>query len=185
MSYSSGSFATKSRMHVDPRSLAPVRSRPARPADKSPIALFVAGRPQYATLYALGQLERIEAVRQGVPAQVLATLADTMQVTRDQVFAWAGIPRATANRKLRASAPLSQDESERVLGIARLVGLVEQVVAESGRPEGFDAATWTAGWLAQPVAALGGKTPGGFMDTADGRELVASLIAQMQSGAYA
>ncbi len=172
-------------MHVDPRSLAPVRSRPARTADKSPMARFVAGRPQYATLYALGQLERIEAVRQGIPAQVLATLADTMQVTRDQVFAWAGIPRATANRKLRASAPLSQDESERALGIARLVGLVEQVVAESGRPEGFDAATWTAGWLAQPVAALGGKTPGAFMDTADGRDLVASLIAQMQSGAYA
>ena len=172
-------------MHADPRSLAPARSRPARNAGKSPMARFIAGQPQYATLYTLGQVERIDVVRQGVPAQVLATLADDMQVTRDQVFAWAGIPRATANRKIRASAALSQDESERVLGIARLVGLVEQVVAESGMPADFDAATWTAGWLAQPVAALGGKSPGDFMDTADGRDLVASLIAQMQSGAYA
>ena len=172
-------------MHAEPRSLTPSRARSARSAGKSPMARFVAGQPQYATLYALGQMERIEAVRQGVPAQVLATLADNMRVTRDQVFAWAGIPRATANRKLRASAPLSQDESERVLGIARLVGLVEQVVAESGTPEDFDAATWTAAWLAQPVAALGGKRPGEFIDTADGRDLVAGLIAQMQSGAYA
>ena len=172
-------------MRTDPRSLAPVGSRPARNAGKSPMARFIAGRPQYATLYTLGQVERIDVVRQGVPAQVLATLADDMQVTRDQVFAWAGIPRATANRKIRSSAALSQDESERVLGIARLVGLVEQVVAESGRPADFDAATWTAGWLAQSVAALGGKSPGDFMDTADGRDLVASLIAQMQSGAYA
>ena len=172
-------------MHVNPRSLASLRSRHAPSAGKSPMARFAAGQPQYARLYALGQMERIEAVRQGVPAQVLATLADSMQVTRDQVFAWAGIPRATANRKLRASTLLSLDESERVLGIARLVGLVEQVVAESGTPEGFDAATWTAGWLSQPVAALGGKSPGAFMDTADGRDLVASLIAQMQSGAYA
>ena len=149
------------------------------------MARFVAGQPQFATLYALGQMERIEAVRQGVPAQVLATLADSMKVTREQVFSWAGIPRATANRKLRASSPLSQDESERVLAIARLVGLIEQVVAESGSPENFDAATWTAGWLSQPVAALGGKSPGAFLDTADGRDLVSGLIAQMQSGAYA
>jgi uncharacterized protein (DUF2384 family) len=47
-------------------------------------------------------------------------LADTIRVTRDQVFTWAGIARATANRKLRESAPISRDESERVLGIAHL-----------------------------------------------------------------
>lgn len=136
-------------------------------------------------LFTLGHLERIELVKQGVPAQALAALADDMQVTRDQVFLWAGIPRATANRKIRLAAALSQDESERVLGLARLIGQVEQVVAESGRPEGFDPATWTAAWLAQPLAALGGQCPGEFIDTADGRALVGGLIAQMQSGAYA
>jgi uncharacterized protein (DUF2384 family) len=56
---------------------------------------------------------------------------------------------------------------------------------ESGEPEGFDAATWTANWLEEPNAALGGRAPGEFMDTADGRSLVAGLVAQMQSGAYA
>jgi uncharacterized protein (DUF2384 family) len=79
---------------------------------------------------------------------------------------------------------LSQDESERALGIARLIGLVEKIVGESGEPAGFDAARWTAAWLERPNNALAGKTPGDFMDTADGRALVAGLVAQMQSGAY-
>ncbi len=146
---------------------------------------FVAGDPPYALLFALGQVERIRVVREGVPATVLTTLADDMKVTREQVYVWAGIPRATANRKIRQSATLSQDESERALSIARLIGQVEQIVAESGTPEGFDPATWTAAWLAQPAAALGGTSPGEFMDTADGRALVSGLISQMQSGAYA
>lgn len=149
------------------------------------MARFVAGDPPYALLFALGQVERIRVVREGVPATVLTTLADDMKVTREQVYVWAGIPRATANRKIRQSATLSQDESERALAIARLIGQVEQIVAESGTPEGFNPATWTAAWLAQPAAALGGTNPGEFMDTADGRALVSGLIAQMQSGAYA
>jgi uncharacterized protein (DUF2384 family) len=80
---------------------------------------------------------------------------------------------------------LSQDESERALGITSLVGQVQKIVSESGSPEGFDAARWTADWLEEPNAALGGKTPGEFMDTADGRALVSGLISQMQTGAYA
>lgn len=149
------------------------------------MARLFAGNPHYALLFALGQVERIRVIREGVPATVLTTLADDMKVTREQVYVWAGIPRATANRKIRQSATLSQDESERALSIARLIGQVEQIVAESGTPEGFDPATWTAAWLTQPAAALGGTSPGEFMDTADGRALVSGLISQMQSGAYA
>ena len=120
-----------------------------------------------------------------MPARLLTTLADDMQVPRERLYRWLGIARATANRRVKADDVLSQDESERVLGIARLIGLVERVVAESGEPAGFDAARWTGSWLEQPNKALGGKPPGDFMDTADGRALVAGLVAQMQSGAYA
>ncbi|MCY7308017.1 MAG: MbcA/ParS/Xre antitoxin family protein [Rhodoferax sp.] len=34
-------------------------------------------------------------------------------------------------------------------------------------------------WLEQPLPTLAGKTPGGFMDTATGQQLVAGLLAQM------
>jgi len=139
----------------------------------------------YVIFYDVSRVDRIGIVKAGLPARLLTTLADDMHVTRERLYGWLGIARATANRKVKADEVLSQDESERALGIARLVGQVEKVVAESGDSTDFDAATWTARWLEQPSNALGGKTPGEFMDTADGRALVASLVAQMQSGAYA
>jgi putative toxin-antitoxin system antitoxin component (TIGR02293 family) len=139
----------------------------------------------YLGYYDASNVDRIGIVKAGLPARLLTTLADDMHVTRERLYRWLGIARATANRKVKADEVLSQDESERALGIARLVGLVEKIVAESGEPAGFDAARWTATWLERPNNALSGKTPGDFMDTADGRALVAGLVAQMQSGAYA
>lgn len=143
------------------------------------------GRSAYAGFFDAGKLDRIGIVKAGLPARLLTTLADDMQVPRERLFGWLGIARATANRKIKADERLSQDESERALGIARLVGQVEAIVIESGEPAGFHAAQWTAKWLEHPNHALGGKMPGEFMDTADGRALVIGLVAQMQSGAYA
>jgi putative toxin-antitoxin system antitoxin component (TIGR02293 family) len=145
----------------------------------------VDGLGGYQVLADFSRADRIDVVRQGVPARLLVTLADDMDVPRERLYGWLGMARATANRKVKADEALSQDDSERALGLARLIGQVETLVAESGNTEGFDAPRWTAHWLQQPSAALGGKTPGEYMDTVDGRSLVASLVAQMQSGAYA
>lgn len=78
----------------------------------------------------------------------------------------------------------SPDESERLLGVATLMGQAQRIVEESGNPDSFDPATWTAKWLESPLPALGGKAPGEFLDTADGRELVSQLLLRQQSGAY-
>ena len=77
------------------------------------------------------------------------------------------------------------DVSERTRAIARLVRQAECLVRDSGGSEDFNAARWVAAWLNQPLPALGGKRPGEFMHTADGRTLVANLLAQQKSGAYA
>jgi uncharacterized protein (DUF2384 family) len=89
------------------------------------------------------------------------------------------------DRKVRENKRLSPDESSRVLGMARLVGQVQAMVEESGRPEGFDAAAWVARWLDRPLPALAGQRPAELMDTAEGQGIVANLAARMQSGAYA
>jgi putative toxin-antitoxin system antitoxin component (TIGR02293 family) len=96
-----------------------------------------------------------------------------------------GMARATIKRKQREGKRLSQDESERIVGIARLVGQVEQMVRESGDSEGFDAGPWVAAWLDRPLPALGGAQPGTLMDTAEGRQIVSDLLAQIQSGTFA
>ena len=66
-----------------------------------------------------------------------------------------------------------------------LVGQVTQIVHESGIREGFHAETWLLDFLTSPSPALGNRTPLSLMETDEGRGQVRTLIAQMQSGAYA
>lgn len=145
----------------------------------------LARRLPLATLYPVDAIERIELVKEGVPASLLVLISEEMEISKEKLYSTIGLARATVNRKVREEQRLNPDESERVLGIARLVGQVDQIVRESGNPENFDAAKWVAAWLDQPQQALGGKRPAELMDTVDGRSIVSDLIARMQSGAYA
>ncbi|HAK92242.1 DUF2384 domain-containing protein [Pseudomonas syringae pv. pisi] len=106
-------------------------------------------------------------------------------MSKENLLASLGLSRATINRKERNATPLSRDESERVLGVGMLIGMVQTMVQQSGDPDGFDAARWVAGWLASPVPALAGATPASYMDTIEGQRLVAELLARTQSGVYA
>jgi uncharacterized protein (DUF2384 family) len=95
-----------------------------------------------------------------------------------------GLSTPSFKRKKRMSERLSKPQSERVLGLARLIGQVEAMVAESGMTAGFNAARWIGSWLAEPLAPLGGLTPGELMDTMEGQAIVSNLLARAQSGAY-
>lgn len=61
---------------------------------------------------------------------------------------------ATVNRKAARDEVLSVEESERVVGLAKLVGQLEAMVEESGAGEDFDAPTWLSRWLRGPLPAL-------------------------------
>ncbi len=129
-------------------------------------------------------LERVQVIKQGVPAQMVVTVAKRMGITKERLFTTLGLPRATVDRKVRENKSLSPDESSRVLGVSRLVGQAQAMVVESGDPTGFNAAEWVAGWLDQPVSALGGRRPAELMDTAEGQAIVANLLERAQTGAY-
>jgi len=146
---------------------------------------LVSGRLAVGSLYAYPTVERIALVKEGVPSAFLVVMSGSMGVTRDRLFQTVNIPRATADRKIRDGRPLSTEEGERVVGVARLIGQVDAIVRESGRANGFDAAHWLADFIEQPNAALDGRPPREMLDTAEGRDLVSGLIAQMQTGAYA
>jgi len=142
-------------------------------------------RTPFATLYSVDPIERVAIVKEGLPAEVLTVLAEDMSISKEQLYATIGVARATVDRKIREQSVLSLDESERVMGIAKLVNQVDTIVRSSGNPAGFDPAKWVSAWLDRPQAALGGKRPAELMDTSEGRGIVSGLIAQMQSGAYA
>jgi len=77
-----------------------------------------------------------------------------------------------------------KDELHRERAIDRLASRVQTIVEESGNPEGFDAARWTAAFVSRPMRALGGKTPSDFMGTEEGQKVIENLLLRMQSGAY-
>lgn len=138
-----------------------------------------------ATLYRATRLERVQMIRKGVPATVLEKIVRQMDIPKERLYAALRLPRSTVDRKIRNNDTLSAEHSERVIGLERLIGQVEAMVAQSGNPQGFDANRWVGEWLERPLPALGGAKPADFMDTMEGQDLVARLLAQSQSGAYA
>ena len=142
-------------------------------------------RIEFKTAYALAPLQAVDAIKAGMPARALVSVAERMGITKERLFTTLGLPRATVDRKVRESKILTPVESSRVLGLARLVGQAQTLVEQSGDSEGFDAAQWVANWLEEPMPALQGRRPAEFMDTAEGQAIVANLLQRAQSGAYA
>lgn len=135
--------------------------------------------------YRANPLDRIAIIRGRVPATYVVTLTQSMQIPKERLYGTLNLARATVDRKIQKRQRLNQEESERILAVVRLIGQADAMVRESGDPTGFDAAKWIADWLQRPHPALGGRTPGELLDTADGRGLVTDLLAQQQSAAYA
>lgn len=136
-------------------------------------------------LFLASPTEYISVVRAGVPAKQVETLAKAMNFSRESLYDALHIPASTIGRKLQKDQLLSSEQSERLLGIERLIGQVQTMVNESGDPENFDAGLWLGEWVNRPLPALGGAKPVEFMDTVNGQMLIARLLGQMQSGAYA
>jgi putative toxin-antitoxin system antitoxin component (TIGR02293 family) len=123
-------------------------------------------------------------VKSGLPAEYVKVLSVSLRMPIERFYRTTGLVRPTVDRKIRSSGILNQDESERVMGIARLVGQAQSLVRDSGEGGDFDAGQWVGDWLERPLPALGGKLPREFMDTVDGREIVSDLLSQQQSGTY-
>lgn len=138
----------------------------------------------FVRVYRSAPMERIAMIRRGVPAGEVVNLARIMGRPKERLFQVLGLPRATVDRKARAEQSLSTEQGERVIGFSKLVGQVQVMVEQSGEPRGFDAARWLADWLDRPLPALGGQCPADYLDTVEGQEFVAGLLAKMYSGAY-
>jgi|GEM_PF-20658 len=81
-------------------------------------------------------------IKAGYPAQDAKALLQALTINQAVVFRALNLSVATVNKKAKAGGSLTTDESERVLGVAKLVGQLEAIVEESGDSTGFDAASW-------------------------------------------
>lgn len=152
-----------------------------KPSAKS----FSIPKQGYRFVYDMQPVDRASLVKSGVPSTVVTSISDDMGVTKDKFVRITGLSLATLNRKIANQKALSADESERLVGLVKLIGQVDAIVKESGDPKGFKPAKWFSEWIEQPAKPLGGRKPQDLLDTNDGREAVSKLLSQMQSGAYA
>jgi putative toxin-antitoxin system antitoxin component (TIGR02293 family) len=131
-------------------------------------------------------LELVEAERSGVAGAFLKDLSKRMQIPAARMFTMLGVPKATAEKKAATGELLSGSGGQAAIGIARLLGIAQGMVADSTAAEakGFDSAQWLGRWLEQPQPSLGGRKPGDLVDTPTGVAIVARLLGSLQSGAY-
>lgn len=147
-------------------------------------AIVPSGR-YYREIFSASPETRIVMIREGVPATEAKRIVRDLGLEQKVFYQALGFKTATVNRKAKHNDQLTSDESERLLGVAKLVGQLETIVAESGNPEGFDAPEWMSRWLREPLPALGGKAPISFLDTMEGQAIVSDALERIQSGAYA
>lgn len=128
---------------------------------------------------------RIEAIRRGIPASSVTKLANRLGKSKAYVVDMLGLSGSSISRKEREGVALSRNETERLLGVEKLIATVQILVEQSGNPIGFNASQWVSDWLTLPLPALAGATPASYMDTFEGQKIVIELITMSQSGAYA
>lgn len=138
----------------------------------------------YREVYAATPWDRIRVIKAGVKAQEAKRIAADLTIQPSRIFKALGLSPSAIGRAATRDGVLGTAQSERLLGLARLIGQVHLMVEEAGMLEDFSPAAWLSGWLQEPVPALGGCRPLDLMDTMEGQAQVADLIARMRSGAY-
>jgi putative toxin-antitoxin system antitoxin component (TIGR02293 family) len=141
-------------------------------------------RLSYLSVYRASPLERISMIKRGIPAAEAKRLFVELPIGQGVAFKALNLSAATVNKKAKQGDTLSREESERIVGFAKLVGQLEAMIQESGDPSDFDPGVWMARWLTEPLPAFGGARPADLIDTMEGQGLVSSALAKLQSGAY-
>ena len=83
------------------------------------------------------------------------------------------IPRRTLAHRVAKRQPLSKEESDKAVRVARITAMGEQVFGESER-------AWR--WLRKPKRCFDGQTPMEMLATEAGARLVEEMIAQIDDG---
>ncbi len=83
------------------------------------------------------------------------------------------VPRRTLAHRVAKHQPLSKDESDKAVRVARITAMGEQVFGESER-------AWR--WMRKPKRRFDGQTPIEMLATEAGARLVEEMLAQIDDG---
>ncbi len=117
----------------------------------------------------------IELIREGVPKEAMSNLMDKAGITAMEM---AGITH-TSDRTLRryeAEDKLPQEQSERVIELARLYGRGSEVF---GSLDAFKE------WMNTTLIPLGHEKPKAFLDTSFGIDMLMKELGRIEHGVFA
>src|ERR1051325_1343334 len=123
-----------------------------------------------ADVQSLDREELIEAIAQGLPAELARELAAKLDLSQDELAGLLRLTPRTLQRRLEAGR-LELGESERLWELARLFFRAVEVL------ESEAAATQ---WLKNPIQALGWKTPMAFAQSAVGLREVENVLGRIE-----
>lgn len=112
------------------------------------------------------------AVRDGLPARAVRSLAEKTSTTLTQLQEVARIDRSTFARRARSHTRLKSDESDRIVRVARIAALA---IDAMGRGDGL-------AWLHEPNRALGNRMPITLLDTDVGARQVEQILGRIEHG---
>jgi putative toxin-antitoxin system antitoxin component (TIGR02293 family) len=116
----------------------------------------------------------IHRARSGLPFASLTGLATRYDIPVLMLARVIGVPARTLARR-KKERRLRADESDRLLRLARVAAVAEDVLGESAH---------VGRWLQKPNRALGGVTPLDLLDTDLGAEEVVTILGRIEHGVY-
>lgn len=113
-----------------------------------------------------------QSVRRGLPFQAFEAVTSNYRLPRPAVSRLMGTPERTLARRKRG-ARFQADESDRLVRVARLAALAEEVLGNRDK---------ASRWLQKPSRALGGATPLEHLDTELGAVQVEQVLGRIGHG---
>jgi putative toxin-antitoxin system antitoxin component (TIGR02293 family) len=113
----------------------------------------------------------VRLVEEGLPTKVVQGLR-TLGLTDEEVYSGV-LPRRTLSHRVARREPLTRDESDRVVRIARTAAFGERVFGERER-------FWR--WFRAPKRQFDGRSPLQMLQTEAGARLVEELLIGVDEG---
>jgi putative toxin-antitoxin system antitoxin component (TIGR02293 family) len=119
--------------------------------------------------------ELVELTREGLPADILNTMAGELAIQKVTVAKMLGISERTLSRRIAVNALLTAEESDRMVRLARVLALAKETLGDMEK---------AGRWLQTSNRALEGDRPFDRLDTDTGVRSVEQVLGRIAYGVY-
>ncbi|MGH8226963.1 MAG: type II RES/Xre toxin-antitoxin system antitoxin [Steroidobacteraceae bacterium] len=147
------------------------------PIDESEDSLYrLTGRLLGLATPIYSEVDLIERLEKGLSTSVVRSLRTRAGLTDDEVYELIA-PRRTLTRREVEGQPLSGEEADRAVRLARIIARSQQVFG--GRPE------YAQEWLRARQPALGNRSPFQALTSESGARAVEEILLGIEHGFFA